>query len=69
MIDFDWDTVEFVARETGKSILLGRWEDFTIADKREMSKEARARHMCITMGNHKRNSDEEDDEVYVTAKL
>lgn len=69
MINFNWDVVEAVAKETGQSICLGVKSDFTRLELREMSKEARKRKVCLSMGNHDRNPDEADDEIYATAKL
>ena len=69
MISFDWDVVEQVAKETGRSICLGKWGDFTRQEKRQMSKEAAKRRMNLSMGNHERNPTERNDEIYVTAKL
>ena len=69
MIDFNWDVIEQVARETGRSIRLGVSSDFTKKEKKLISKEAAKRRMNVSMGNHKRNYDERDDEIYVTAKL
>jgi len=69
MIDFDWDIVERVAKETGRAVMVGVWSDFTIRDKREMSEEARKRNLSLTFGNSRRDPDEKDDELYVMAKL
>jgi len=68
-MDFDWDMLEAVARETGRAIYLGKFSEFTTQEKREMNAETKKRKMCISMGNHKRNKHESDDDLYVMAKL
>jgi len=69
MINFNWDVVEQVCRETGRAVMLGVWSDFDVHDKRKMDAEAKKRGLNLTMGNSKRSPDEEDDELYAMAKL
>ena len=69
MPEFDWDAIEAAARETGQPVYLGKSGEFTTTQKRNMSRESRKRKMCISMGNHRRNSKESDDDLYVMKKL
>ena len=69
MPEFDWDAIEAAAKETGQPVYLGKSGDFTTTQKRNMSKESKKWKMCISMGNHKRNSEESDDDLFVMRKL
>ena len=64
----DWDAIADLARLTGKAICIGETGNFSRIEKREMSKEAQKRNLNISMGDHKRNPNEQDDELYVMAK-
>ena len=68
-MDVDWDVIESVARETGRAIRIGLTTDFSRREKAAMSQEAQERNLNISMGDHKRDPDEQDDELYVMAKL
>ncbi len=63
-----WDDIAALARLTGKAICIGETGNFSRTEKREMSKEAQERNLNISMGDHKRNPNEKDDELYVMAK-
>lgn len=65
----DWDDVADLARETGRPICIGSTNDYSRRQKAAMSKEAKKRNLNISMGDHKRNPNEKDDELYVIAKL
>lgn len=68
-MDFNWDAIKQIAKATGQPILMGTRDEFTKKDMKQMSVEARKRHLCLSMGNHDRDPDEQDDEIYVMAKL
>lgn len=65
----DWDSLAILAKETGKSILIGHQDDFDKREKRLMAQEATKRKLCISLGNPDIDPDEEEGEYYVTAKL
>lgn len=65
----DWDTLAQVCRSTGKPVHLGVSGQFSHGEKIKMAQEARKRNLCISMGNHKRDPNERDDELYLQAKL
>ncbi|MHA2066102.1 MAG: hypothetical protein ACXABY_17160 [Candidatus Thorarchaeota archaeon] len=65
----DWDLLAELARDTGRAICIGVSGQFSRREKAQMSREAQARNLNISMGDHKRDPSEEDDELYVMAKL
>ncbi len=69
MAEFDWDAIEEAAATTGMKVYLGKFSEFSTAEKRLMDKETKDRKMCISMGNHKRDETESDDDLYVMKKL
>lgn len=67
-VGFDWDLVEQAAKTTGQAVLIGLTSNFSRKQKGEMSREAQKRGLNITLGNHERDPDERDDELYIMAK-
>jgi hypothetical protein len=68
-MELDWDMLRDLAKETGKAICIGLTTEFSRREKAAMSIEARKRNLNISMGDHKRDPNEQDDELYVMAKL
>ena len=67
-MELDWDMLADLARDTGKAICIGLTTDFNRRQKSAMSREAQKRNLNISMGDHKRDPKEQDNELYVMAK-
>ena len=68
-MDLDWNLIEMAAKQTGQAVRIGLTTDFGRREKSQMSKEAQSRGLNISMGDHERDPQERNDELYVMAKL
>jgi len=68
LAELNWDVIELVAKQSYRSVCIGKSLEFNAVAKREMAQEARGRGLVIRLGNHDLNEDESDDELYINAR-